>query len=162
MDSELENRIASEVDSQFGDRQLIERPRKATEMLSSVFGDTNIGDCHNFVGTRQEVWRQVSRAVGSGCLSSVDAVGRTINLVHYYAHRVDIANESSGEVNSCIRVVLFDADGTRYQFVSEYVARDLARLISAFGNVPFCPPIALIVRHNKGKGSHHFYTVEPA
>lgn len=132
------------------------------EAITAVFGTLGGPVLHNFQGNDIEIWKQTSVATGPDVKGIDDFPAEGIDMVHFYVHPVELDGPTEGEVVEAIRSVLIDKDGNAYGFVSNFLARDLAKMIAVFGLEPWNPPVRIKVRKNKAKQKGHFYTIVPA
>jgi hypothetical protein len=129
--------------------------------IKEVFGTLGGQVLHNFQGDKVAIWRQTALATGPDVKTIDDIPADGIEVSHFYVHPVELDGPSEGEIVSAIRSVLITPEGVAYGFVSNFLARDLARMISVFGIGEWSPPIRVKVRSNKGKNGHKFYTIVP-
>lgn len=129
--------------------------------IKEVFGTLGGAVLHNFQGDKVAVWRQTALATGPD-VNGIDNIPPDgINVQNFYVHPVELDGKTEGEIVDAIRSVLITPEGVAYGFVSNFLARDLARMISVFGIAEWNPPIKVKVRSNKGKNGHKFYTIVP-
>ena len=131
-------------------------------IMEQVLGSLGEAAFHNFTGTPLEVWGQIAKATGPDTMPADKKVNSVIRLVKFYCHKVMIQGPTSGEYTDAVRVVLIDSDDQQYAFVSDGVAGDLARLISAFGMGPYNPPIQITVRPFRTRKGFNSFTIQPA
>lgn len=130
-------------------------------VIADVFGPLVGPELNNFGGTAEDKFRMTALATGPNVKKFIDTVGKTINVRYFYVHPVRLDGKTPGEYINALRCVLIDADGTAYGFVSEGVAKDLARMVRFFGIRPWDPPIAVNVVASPGKPPHTFYNLVP-
>lgn len=131
--------------------------------MLDVFGDLKFAEVNNFPKDATENYRLSAKATGPSCVPSDDSLDKKIDAVYFHAQRVEQIDDKSGEIRAWIRVVLIDDKGEGYVFNSNTVARDLLRIIAAFGNRPWNPPVSVIPRKTKSKrNAGHFFSLEPA
>lgn len=114
-------------------------------------GDANV---HNFDGDSREKYRRIAIACGSNTVKSDDSIGKEIDLKYYFAHRVEMIDQKTGEAFDQTRIVLFDKNDVAYSFVSGGIVDSINLLISAFGQGPWIEPMAHKViesRTNSGR-----------
>jgi hypothetical protein len=129
--------------------------------IKEVFGTLGGKVLHNFQGDKVAIWRQTAIATGPDVKTIDDIPPEGIPVKHFYVHPVELDGKEDGEIVDAIRSVLITPEGVAYGFVSNFLARDLARMISVFGIGEWKPPIQIKVRSNKGKNGHKFYTIVP-
>lgn len=131
-------------------------------VVEGLLGSLGSRQFHTFTGDAMQVWRQIALATGPEVLPATEAINRPIKLEHFYVHQVQIAGETPGEYVDAIRVVLIEPEGRAFGFVSDGIAKDLARIISTFGMGPYSPPIPVkAVQFNTRKG-RRAYSLQPA
>lgn len=131
-------------------------------IMESVLGKLGEPAFHNFVGTPLEVWAKIAKATGPDVVSADKKVNAVIRLVNFYCHRVMIQGLTPGEYVDAVRVVLVDSEGQNYAFVSDGIAGDLARLISAFGMGPYTTPLNISIHPFKTRRGFNSYSIQPA
>lgn len=129
--------------------------------IEGVFGTLGGRVLHNFEGDKVAVWRQTAIATGPDVKGIADVPPEGIEIQNFYVHSIELDGPTPGEFTEAIRCVLVDPQGNAYGFVSNFLARDLAKMIAVFGIAPWKPPIKCKVRQNKGKAGHTFYTIVP-
>lgn len=129
--------------------------------LSMFLGDA-AGAMHNFTGSAMEKWRMSAIAAGSTVKSGEEMLGQVIEIRYWFVHQVQIAGKDEDGYIDTYRVVLFDEDGTPYQFVSEGILAGLDRLLRFFGKGKLDPPIKVIPTKKKTRKGRQFFTLEPA
>jgi hypothetical protein len=131
-------------------------------VVESVLGQLGAKALHNFQGDNMERWRMQTIACGPGVKSGPDAREGVIALRHFYAHRVEMVDDATGEINDGVRVVLIDPEEHAYGFVSDGIARDLGAIISTFGMGPYIPPINVRIKEIQTRKGRRTYTIVPA
>ena len=63
----------------------------------------------------------------------IDVVGTEINLANVYIHRYDKLNDKTGELESKVRIILFDENGTSYATGSFGIFNIIGRIFEVFG-----------------------------
>lgn len=129
--------------------------------INSVFGTLGGKSLDNFDGDKIARWKLQAAACGPdvGGIDEIPAEG--IAVKYFYVHPVELEGPTEGEIVTAIRSVLISDEGKAYGFVSNYLARDLARMISVFGAETWKPAIKVAIRQNKGKAGHKFYSIVP-
>lgn len=136
--------------------------RDATQVaIEQVFGALGGRTLDNFDGDHIAKWRLTAIATGPNCKRAEEVPSDGIAVKYFYVHAVQLDGPTPGEVVDALRCVLLDDQANAYAFVSNGVARDLARMIAVFGIKPWIPAVKLTVQANKGKGNHTFYTIVP-
>jgi len=129
--------------------------------IEKVFGALGGASLDNFDGDTIQKWRLTSMATGPNCGKVDDVPAEGIPVKYFYVHSVQLDGATPGEVVDALRCVLIDDQGNAYAFVSNGIARDLARMIAVFGLKPWTPPISVKIQVNPGKGPNKFYTIVP-
>jgi len=62
-----------------------------------------------------------------------DEINTVINVQHVFIEMVDIADEDTGEISTCPRIVLFDDKGESHVAVSLGILSALKKLFKVFG-----------------------------
>ncbi|KKN24607.1 hypothetical protein LCGC14_0893300 [marine sediment metagenome] len=161
MTSEAEQAQADRTLEQEQHTELAVSQQLLPAVINEVFGSLAGPELHNFGGTPEHQFRMIALATGPNVKKYTDTVGKVINVQYFYCHQVRLDGKTPGEFVDALRCVLIDSDGTAYGFVSEMLAKDLARMIRFFGVRPWVPPIAVSVTMSPGKGSHTFYNLVP-
>jgi Phage Single-stranded DNA-binding protein len=116
---------------------------------------------HSFTGAPLAIWRRIAVACGPDCLDYDDAKNKELALVDYYCHEVQLANDQTGNIDTCIRVVLFDAEGFAYAFVSKGIYDSLRSLVMVMGRGTFNPPVKVRIVESKTRSKRTFYSIVP-
>lgn len=142
--------------------QLIVIQKAQQELIQQVLGSVGTTSLHNFPGTKAAQWKMIALAE-SGASKSADDIGdEPFAIKYFYAHQIQIVNRQTGEIAEPVRVVLIAADNSSVQFVSDGIAKSLARILQTFGMGPYDPPIMVrlqVIRTNRGFKT---YTMIPA
>lgn len=80
-----------------------------------------------------------------------DMVGKKLKIVDVVAHKVQLTNEQTGEIQNTIRVVFIDDKGHSYATVSTGVVSSIKKLISVFGYPDIANPWTISPRMAKGR-----------
>lgn len=131
-------------------------------IITNIFGSMGSQAFHNFSGDKLEVWRMTCVATGPDCKKASDAINKVIRLKWFYCHKVELVSDKTGEITESARCVLIERDETAYAFVSAGLARDLIRLIDAFGKGPYPDGIPLMIRQLDLKNQRRTYQLVPA
>jgi len=114
----------------------------------------------NFSGDRNEKLQLLMKCKNDA-LKGADHLNKTINLKHWMVHEVEVMEKDSGELNTCYRVVLVDADGTAYAFVSGVLAKSIRDIFQTHGTNVLEPPISVQVKQKSLRGAHRCYVLAP-
>lgn len=83
-----------------------------------------------------------------------DMINQTIVLKDVYAESVEMTDNETGEINSGVRIILFDKDGVSYQTTSSGIFNAIGRIIALFGRPTWEEGIAVTVKQiRRGKGN---------
>jgi hypothetical protein len=80
--------------------------------------------------------------------------GKPFDMVHFYAHLVDLRSDKGGEIVPAIRVVLVNPARETLGFVSDGVVDSLDLIRSVLGDGPYDPPIPVRVVRQKTRGQN--------
>jgi len=125
-----------------------------------IAGDTSEA-VTNFPGTDRDRLMFVLKAESGDVIKGDDVKGQPISIVFFYAHRVRMVNDRTGEFTEPLRVVLFDKDGLGVSFVSDTVARGLMRIVEFCGMGPYDPPVVVKVVEAKTGSGYKTKTIVP-
>lgn len=137
------------IESTTGNGSEVSTPAKGPFFSLQRLFQEGATQVHNFKGDPLEVYREIAKSSGAGCKSADDLTNKSMQLKWFYCHEVEMANGQTGEFSSCIRTVLVDQDGTRYQFVSAGIATGLDVIRQNFGDGPWVPAIKITVQATK-------------
>lgn len=87
-------------------------------------------------------------------------INKHVELVNIVVESIDLANESTGEIETQPRVILIDADGTAYHAISGPIFKDVQRLLTIMGhpstwNIPL--PVKVI---KGGQGTRQYFSIK--
>lgn len=96
----------------------------------------NINDENNFITSLNPSDIQSKKKLYN-CINSPDeglsdALNKTINMVDYIAHNVEVENDKGDKVKA-VRLILIDDKGKSYASVSDGAVQALAKIFSIFG-----------------------------
>jgi len=117
---------------------------------------------HNFTGTNADKWRMMSLAENASEPGGELPSSVVIPIEHWYMHRIRIVDPKTGEESEPIRTVLFAGEGKIYHFVSDGVAKSLAKIIGVFGVGPYHPPISVTVGSIRTRAGYRTTVLLPA
>jgi hypothetical protein len=87
-------------------------------------------------------------------------INKHIELANIVVESIDLANETTGEIETQPRVILVDNDGTAYHAISGPVFRDVQRLLAVMGH-PASWPAPLPVKIIKGgQGTRQYFSIK--
>lgn len=87
-----------------------------------------------------------------------ECVNKELHITDVFVEVVQIRSETTGEINSCPRIILVDKDGKSYVAVSIGVFNSLKKLMSAFGVPRWNEPVIIIPKQIK-KGINSILTL---
>lgn len=91
-----------------------------------------------------------------------DHLGETIMLANAVAQLVEVADEQ-GELQSAVRVILVDADGSAYAAISDGLYRAMVNLFGLLGSPStWTDPVAVKVVEQRSRKGFRFYTIKTA
>lgn len=131
------------------------------EVISGVFGQFGSRALHNFGTDRQQIWKLTSLATGPDCLRATDYKDKEIPIKYFYVHAIQLEGDSPGEFSDAIRCVLITPTYDAIAFVSNGIAADLARIVSAFGLEEYTPPVLVKLREFETRGRRRMYSLQP-
>lgn len=107
--------------------------------------------------TKVQVFDAVSNA-----LPISEHVGETINLRNWVGQVVEVSDED-GELQSVVRVILVDADGTAYAALSDGLYRALVNIAGVIG-LPdtWATPIPVKIVEQRSRKGYRFFTLKIA
>lgn len=88
-----------------------------------------------------------------------DCINTVIRLVDVFVEWVEMADNSTGEIATVPRCVLFDADGKTYAATSRGIANSLERLAMVYGMPHWDTPISVKIRQVQNQ-ERRFYTLD--
>jgi len=93
-----------------------------------------------------------------------DNLGKTINLAHVVAQRVEVADTETGSVEAAARVILIDADGTAYAGLSDGLLRSMHNLFGIIGKPGESEayPLPVKIVEAKSRKGFRFFTMKLA
>lgn len=127
----------------------------------SVFGPNVGAAMHSFKGSKVEQYRMIAKACGPDVGKSKDCINKVIAVANYYCHKIEIVREEDGEVRDCIRCVLIEPDGKAWAFVSDGIAKEIARIIDVFGAGPYNPPVKVEVKQIQTRNNRSTLSLLP-
>ena len=102
--------------------------------------DQSLYSSHNFVGSKEELFRLTSLALGHGCLAGSDHIGAVIEVKFWFVHEVSRVN-NHGEVETWPRTVLITPEGKAYSFGSHGVFDSVKLIAQFYGRKPLDPAL---------------------
>ena len=91
-----------------------------------------------------------------------DSVNIPIAMIGFYAEDVQCANEKTGELETCPRIVIMDKNGCSYVAVSFGVLSALKKLVNIFGEPTTWEKPIVIVPKTITKGNKNITTLQLA
>lgn len=147
--------------------EVIERPLMSTEekthaVIQQVLGNAAAPYFHNFPGDPRAQWAMIAKCEGGDVIDRDTLGEQAFPLSMFYVHKVTVNGKTPGELVDTVRTVLIDPKGKMVGFVSEGIAKSLARIIQTFGLGPYDPPLNVKVATVKVGGGHKTYAIVPA
>lgn len=147
--------------------EVIERPLMSTEqktlaVIEQVLGNAAAPYLHNFTGDPRQVWGMIARCEGGDVIDRDSLGDKPFPLRHFYIHKVTVNGKAPGELSEAIRTVMIGPKGEMVGFVSEGIAKSIARIIQTFGLGPYDPPINVKVATVKVSSGHRTFAIVPA
>ena len=130
--------------------------------MTDLFGASAvpIAAVNNFDGTPINRWDLELLSTGADCLKGSEMIGEKIRIKYYYLHRVELADQHTGEIISTIRTVLISPDRIAVAFISEGIAKSLYSTITHLGKGPYDPPLEVSVRQISTGSGRRYYLLE--
>lgn len=113
------------------------------------------------VTTTEGKVRALEAMQGTDTVPIDGVLDQVLYVTDIFAHRVQMANQETGEMVDADRIVLFGQDGTAYACVSAGVARSLQAICGLFGAPPWHPAMALRVSRKRTRQGRTTYVVMP-
>lgn len=88
-------------------------------------------------------------------------IGKSFDVEHVIAHRVELVDEETGEVIEADRVILVAPDGAMVAGVSVGLKRGVQLLMSFFGLPPWKPALRVELRQVNTRKGRRTYTLVP-
>lgn len=110
--------------------------------LAAVFGGIVTSFFSGTVKTAEEK-KNLVNLMNNPDKRLADAVNTTIAVKDVYVEEVELANQETGELQKCPRVVLIDADGVSYGCVSFGVLGSLKKIMAVYGVPTWEDPVTV-------------------
>lgn len=102
--------------------------------------------------------QRMATAVQSRVPSLLEAVNLEIDVSHVLVHRINVADQETGEVKSLLRCVLFTEDGKLWSFCGAKALKDILLPMQLFGMaLPYTPPQRFRVKREQVHGQQAYY-----
>lgn len=121
----------------------------APKELSVDLSDTARSNYSSIKGESREEKARLFKAKSSPDKRLADCINQKIYAKDVYMEVVSIADEVTGEVQDCPRVVLLDKDGISYTSVSFGIYNSLKSLVAVYGEPTWEEPIPVIVKQKE-------------
>ena len=102
-------------------------------MIAQTIGQTERRTLDNFPADKITSMKLRNAASTGKSVALLDIVGQEITIKYWQCATVEIDDVDTGEVNVCVRVVIFTHDGMIYHAVSGGIYQQLADLAMTFG-----------------------------
>jgi len=116
----------------------------------------------NFEGTPQQRFEFLSKVMGAGAKSLTDSLQDAIDVRTWYAHRVELENKQTGEMNEVIRIAIVNDGGEAYTAVSDGLVNSLDMLRQVFGEGPYNGEVVVKVQQVKTSNGFKTYNLVAA
>lgn len=136
----------------------------AIPSLTGIFGRQNSGNPAPYVSFRpstQPEKARLYRAMTNPDYRIADCINQIIRLADVFVEWVEMLDQSTGEIATVPRCVLFDVDGKTYAATSRGIANSLERLAMVYGMPHWDTPIPVKIRQVQAK-ERRFYTLDIA
>lgn len=91
----------------------------------------------------------------------LDVAGEKLKIVDVVMQTVDLANETTGEVEDAVRITLIDPDGNAFHATSKGILQSLRQAIGVFGAPgTWEEPLEVTVAEEKGRNGYRFLTLK--
>lgn len=110
--------------------------------LAAVFGGVGANYFSGSVKTPEDKKRLVN-AMNNPDKRLADMVNTEIPVKDLYVEQVEMANQETGELQTCPRIVLIDADGVSYGCVSYGVLGSLKKIMAVYGQPTWEEPVVV-------------------
>ena len=118
--------------------------------LQAVFGGIGESFFSGSVKTAEEK-KLITNAMNNPDGRLADFVNKEIAVKDLYVEKVEMANQETGELQTCPRIVLIDKDGRSYGCVSFGILGSLKKIMSVYGAPTWEDPVTVMpVFINKG------------
>ena len=126
----------------------------------AVWDGTSLVIAQSFAPGNRNAAALVSKALGRADQRIRNVAGKTIDVVHFVAHLVQLPDEETGEYRTVRRVVFVLRDGTTVSTCSQPVVKMWVYLTSILGLGPYVPPARLVVTETPTEGGKSYCTIE--
>lgn len=131
-------------------------------LIEQALGTIGTRTMHNFGTDKMQVWKRSAMAESGKMKKMQDMKDKTFKLCYFYVQQVQIVDERTGEISEPCRVVLMDDQFDGVAFVSDGIAKSLAKIIQTFGMGPYHPPLNIEIEEIQTRRGHRLYNIIPA
>lgn len=85
-----------------------------------------------------------------------------LEVQHIVAHRIELVDEKTGEVDEADRIILITPNGDMYACVSKGVRKSVQLLMMAYGMPPWEPPVRVRMNETQTRKGRRLYQLLPA
>lgn len=110
--------------------------------LESVFGGIGASFFSGQAKTADEK-KLLANAMNNPDRRLADCVNQEIAMRDIYVEQVDMVKQDTGEVQTCPRIVIIDADGVSYGCVSFGILGSLKKIMSVYGVPTWAEPVTV-------------------
>ena len=110
--------------------------------LEAVFGGIGASFFSGQAKTAEQK-KLLANAMNNPDKRLADCVNQEIAIKDIYVEQVDMVKQDTGEVQTCPRIVLIDADGVSYGCVSFGILGSLKKIMSVYGVPTWAEPVTV-------------------
>lgn len=116
--------------------------QEPAQSLAAVFGGIGANYFSATVKTAEDKKRLVN-AMNNPDKRLADSVNTVIAVKDLYVEMIEMANQETGELQTCPRIVLLDADGVSYGCVSFGILGSLKKIMAFYGQPTWEEPVTV-------------------
>ncbi len=118
---------------------------------------------HNFdTSDPTKLYEVMSKATGGEASRASNTYGDPVELVHWFAHMIELKPDDTRDARWTCRTVFFLKDGTQLAAVSTGVLASLTLLVRCHNVGPYSPPLAIRFYEQQTGGGRKFIQFGPA
>lgn len=104
---------------------------------------------------------KILQAMQGDSIPLANVLGKTLTVQHILAHRVELVDEETGEIDEGGRIVLLTTDGKQYACVSKGVLASLKAIMHYYGTPPWDKGLKLKVVQASTRGARRVFKLLP-
>lgn len=104
---------------------------------------------------------RILQAMQGDSIPLANVLGETLRVEHILAHRVELVDEETGEIDEGGRIVLVTPDGKQYSCVSKGVLASLKAIMHYYGTPPWPKGLSLKVVQTATRGNRRVFKLLP-